>query len=142
MSPVEDNGTPRLSLPIREYIDREIERAIAHQREISDFRFVTIEESRRLAKIEQDRRLDQMNEFREENRKLTNTFVSRELHDRDLNVLRERYDPFVLAEVGSSGERTGGRRMRELFFPNAPTVISMVIAVFALGVALWVGLHP
>jgi hypothetical protein len=142
VSPVDDNGTPRLSLPIREYIDREIERAIVHQREISDFRFVTIEESRRLAKIEQDRRLDQMNEFREENRKLTNTFVTRELHDKDLNAIRERYEPFVLAEVGGVGERTGSRNVRELFFPNIPTVVSTIVAVFALLVALWVGLHP
>ena len=135
--PLDDNGTPRLSFPIREYIDREVERAVIHQREISDMRFVTIEESRRLAKIEQDRRLDQMNEFREENRKLTFTFVTRELHDKDMTALRERYDPFVMAEVSATGERTGSRSTREMFVPNLPIVLSLVVSIAALVMVIW-----
>ncbi len=132
----ETNGTaPKVSLSVRDYVDL----AITHERELNDERqrfigekFLTIEESRRLAKIEQDRRLEQMNEFREENRKLTSTFVTREVHEKDLGFINIRLSPLV-----SAAERQEGfRGVQHWLAPNAPVLISLGIAIVALLLAL------
>lgn len=75
---------------MQEYVDRRLihERELVEERDkFIDEKFSTIEEARRLAKIEQDRRLDTMDEFRGQLKDQASTFVTRELHDQLANKL-------------------------------------------------------
>jgi predicted phage gp36 major capsid-like protein len=73
-----------ISLPVRDYLDSQLG---ALRREI-DQRFLAIERGVEVAKREQDRRLDGMNEIREQLDTQARTFASREL----VEILRGRLD--------------------------------------------------
>ena len=131
-----ENGQPHVSINVRDYVDL----TIAHQREIFIERerflaekFVTIEEARTLAKIEQDRRLESMNEFREQLNKQANTFVTRELLDGYLNAIRQELK--TLETISSKNE--GGIVARAWFVPSGPALIGIILSVasFALATA-------
>jgi len=140
MSP-DDNGTLRLSIPAREYIDREVERAVRdaenrinHQREVSDSRFMSIEEARRLAKIEQDKRLDGMNEFRETLRDQASTFMTRsDVRHQDLV---NRIESAEKVQAAATARIEGRAGLSSWIAPNAPAIISLIVAIAALAVVV------
>lgn len=83
------------SVDTQNYVDRRI----IHERELIDARdkFIdeklsSIEEARRLAKIEQDRRLDILNEFRDQLRNQTATFTTKDTIDSKLNAIESEID--------------------------------------------------
>ena len=142
MSP-DDNGTLRLSIPAREYIDREVERAVRdaenrinHQREVSDSKFMSIEESRRLAKIEQDKRLDGMNEFRETLRDQASTFVTRRDYDVRHQDLVNRIESAEKVQAAATARLEGRAGLSSWIAPNAPAIISLIVAIAALAVVV------
>ena len=142
MSP-DDNGTLRLSIPAREYIDREVERAVRdaenrinHQREVSDSRFMSIEEARRLAKIEQDKRLDGMNEFRETLRDQASTFMTRRDYDVRHQDLANRIESAEKVQAAATARIEGRAGLSSWIAPNAPAIISLIVAIAALAVVV------
>jgi hypothetical protein len=142
MSP-DDNGTLRLSIPAREYIDREVERAVRdaenrinHQREVSDSRFMSIEEARRLAKIEQDKRLDGMNEFRETLRDQASTFMTRRDYDVRHQDLVNRIESAEKVQAAATARIEGRAGLSSWIAPNAPAIISLIVAIAALAVVV------
>lgn len=133
------DGNLRLSVPVREYIDREIKREIQHEREMaaerqrySEREFVTIEEARRLAKVEQDRRLESMNEFREQLNSQAATFVTRDMMAAESAAIRETIKPLVKAADRSEGS-AGTLRW---FAPSGPVIVSSIISVISFGIAV------
>ena len=118
-----DDQSPRLYWPIRDYIDREVERAVErakdadqHEREISDMRFATIEQARSIAKVEADLRLGDMVKVR--------------------NDMIEEVRQLVRNEQLQVGSAAGRASMREIFLPNAPALISLLVAIAALAVVV------
>ena len=143
MSPVDDNGTLRLSIPAREYIDREVERAVRdaedrinHLREISETKLLSIEEARRLAKIEQDKRLDSMNEFRDTLRDQAATFLTRENYEARHSELASRIEAAEKVQTAYFARGEGRSVATSWFVPNAPAIISMIVAIAALAIVV------
>ena len=133
------DGNLRLSVPVREYIDREIKREIQHEREMaaerqrfSDHQFVTIEEARRIAKVEQDRRLEGMNEFREQLNRQAATFVTHDILHSELKIVNEKIAPLCKAADRSEGSSS----VTHWLAPSAPSLIALGISAVALVLAL------
>lgn len=80
---------------IQDYVDRRLihERELVEERDkFIDEKFLTIEEARRLAKIEQDRRLDTMNEFRGQLKDQAATFITKDAVEGKLNSVETEID--------------------------------------------------
>ena len=123
------NNEPKISFRIQDYVDR----TISHERELSeerqkfiDEKFLTVEEARRLAKVEQDRRLESMNEFREQLKDQAATFITREYFDSVVETLRTEMKPALTATTKSEGSK----EERNWFVPSG-TALLMVL--FSLG---------
>ena len=129
------NTEPKVSFSVKEYVAY----ALEHERELSDEKqrfinekFLTVEEARRLAKVEQDRRLESMNEFRDQLKDQAATFITREYFDSVVDTLRIEMKPALTATT--KGE--GSKEERNWFAPSGPVLITMGIAVIAFIISI------
>ena len=112
---------PQIRIAVRDYVDREVARATAQL----ERHFVSVEAARVIAETTVNVRLEGMNEFREENRRNTASFVRREVHEKDIETLRSLVLPLTENTQRLGGATDLGRG-----------VISLIVALSALGVAL------
>ena len=129
------NNEPKISFRIQDYVDR----TISHERELSeerqkfiDEKFLTVEEARRLAKVEQDRRLESMNEFREQLKDQAATFITREYFDSVVETLRTEMKPALTATTKSEGSK----EERNWFIPSGPALLMVLFALGAFVVSI------
>jgi hypothetical protein len=129
------NNDPKISLRVQDYIDR----AISHERELTeekrkftDEKFLTIEEARRLAKIEQDRRLESMNEFREQLKDQASTFITREFFDSTVEAIRVEMQPALDAKT----KNEGSKEERNWFIPSGPALLMVLFSLGAFVVSI------
>ena len=129
------NNEPKVSFRIQDYVDR----AISHERELSeerrkfvDEKFLTVEEARRLAKVEQDRRLESMNEFRDQLKDQAATFITREYFDSIVEVLRTEMKPALNAVV----KNEGSKEERNWFAPSGPVLLMVLFSLGAFVVSI------
>ena len=119
MSPPDE---PHLRIAVREYVDREVARAVAQ----ADRNVVTVEAARVIAERAVNARLEEMNQFREENRRNTLAFVRQDVHDKDIEKLE-----LLIAPLQKAGQRfTGATELGR--FPLEP-----LMALAAIGIALY-----
>ena len=94
------------------------------------------------ARDSMSRRLDGMNEFRDTLRDQQQTFLTRQTYELRHEDLVHRIEAAEKAQTAALARLEGRSTAVSWFAPNAPAVISMLLAVCALLVALWVALHP
>jgi len=152
------DDTVRLSIPAREYIDREVERAVANERESRRHSEEAVEKARQLQFSQLEQRLEGMNQFRAQLASQVTTFLPIDRFEREHTVLGDRleaqivalYDKWeaqIVALVGrvemleklmerATGNSAGRTSVRELLLPNIPAVISMLVSLAALATVL------
>ena len=129
------NNEPKISFRIQDYVDR----TISHERELSeerqkfiDEKFLTVEEARRLAKVEQDRRLESMNEFREQLKDQAATLITREYFDSVVETLRTEMKPALTATTKSEGSK----EERNWFVPSGTALLMVLFSLGAFVVSI------
>ena len=106
----QQHHAPYVSIGVREYIAE----TVKHERELADERqkawsekFLSIEEARRLAKEEQDHRLEGMNEFRDTLKDQQGTFITRSVWETGHKELSSRMDKQENWRAGIIGQMVG-----------------------------------
>lgn len=115
---------PVLRIAVRDYVDREVARA---SRE-SERHFVTIESARVIAETAVNARLEEMNNFREENRRNTLNFVRQDVHDKDMEKVEALILPLTKGAARFAGATTFGAFTLERLMALA----AIAIAVYAV----------
>jgi len=118
-----DTDEPVLRIAVREYVDREIARAIAQ----SERHFVTIESARVIAEGAVNARLEEMNQFREENRRNTLAFVRQDVHDKDIEKIEALILPLTSGAARSSGVMDFGRFTLERIMAGIALVVAIIV---------------
>jgi hypothetical protein len=89
-----------------------------------------------------NRRLDGMNEFRDTLKDQQASFLTRQTYELRHEDLVHRIEAAEKMQTAAMARLEGRTAATSWFVPNGPAVASMLLAVCALLVALWVALHP
>jgi hypothetical protein len=157
------DNQPQLTLTeaVKEYIDQQIK----HERELTDARnkfvdekfiaieearklaIASIEEARKLAKTEQDRRLDGMNEFREQLNVQATTFMAREVYEREHKGLTDtitakfstqddKFETALKPLQTFVNQTQGSQATKNWLVPSGPVLITLIIAIIGMVLAI------
>ena len=126
---------PQLSIPVQQYIDREIARSVEHEREIMAEKlrfvgqqFVTLEQARVIAAEVVEVRLEGMNKFRAEAEKDAETYIRRDIHERDIGRIEDK----VTINTRSQDRQGGTTDLARWILPSLPSLIAAGLALYAI----------
>ena len=126
---------PILSIPVQEYVDREIARTVEHERALLaeqlrfvGQQFVTLEQARSVAAEVVELRLESMNKFREEAEKDAETYIRRDIHERDIGRIEDK----VTINTRSQDRQGGTTDLARWIVPTLPSLIAAGLALYAI----------
>ena len=114
----------------------ELRQSISHLAVLTDQKFTAAQEALRLALANLDKHLDQMNEFREQLKDQTSTFVTRDLVDQmlaavetDIKSVRDAVDALQNVQSSATGSKVTNAAWIVALIAVASTVAGIVVVL-------------